>query len=96
MMRRGMSELFIAGFSAEIIYSFVIIVCSLMIYFGTREIYRLSQHKGIKYFRTAFLFFAFAYFSRSFIKFLMINFDYRTLFDIPPRILNPMLTQTTL
>ena len=46
------------GIGAEIIYSFVIIVCSLMIYFGTREIYNLSSYKGIKYFRQAFLLFA--------------------------------------
>lgn len=40
----------------EVIYSFVIIVCSLMIYFGTKELYELSSYKGIKYFRQAFLF----------------------------------------
>ncbi len=59
---------------AEIFYSFVIIVCSLMIYFGTKELYDLSAYKGIKYFRMAFLFFAIAYFFRSFIKLILIYF----------------------
>ncbi|MAG39405.1 hypothetical protein CMI41_00340 [Candidatus Pacearchaeota archaeon] len=59
------------GFGLEIFYAFIIIACSLMIYFGTKELYELSSHKGIKYFRQAFLFFALAYFSRIFIKFLL-------------------------
>lgn len=49
---------------AEVIYSFAIIFCSLMIYFGTKELYELSTYKGIKYFRFAFLFLALAYIFR--------------------------------
>ena len=60
------------GLQTEIIYSFVIILCSLMIYFGTKELYELSNHKGIKYLREAFLFFAIAFFFRSFIKVFFI------------------------
>lgn len=56
----------------EIIYSFVIIIASLMIYFATKEIYNLSSHKGIKYLRESFLFFAIAFFFRSFIKLFFI------------------------
>jgi hypothetical protein len=67
-----MNSLATVGFGMELLYSFVIIVCSLIIYFGTRELYKLSSHKGIKYFRQAFLFFALAYFFRSFIKFILI------------------------
>lgn len=62
------------GFGTELIYSFVIVVCCLMVYFGTKEIYELSSHKGIKYFRQTFLFFAGAYFFRFFIKFVLILF----------------------
>ncbi len=62
------------GFGTEVIYSFVIILSSLMIYFATKELYELSSYKGIKYFRLAFLFFAIAYFFRSFIKFVMFYF----------------------
>ena len=63
------------GIGTEIIYSFVIIICSLMIYFGTKELYKLSSHNGVKYFRRAFLFFALAYFFRSFIKIILFYFD---------------------
>jgi len=51
---QGLGKLMNAGISGEIIYSFVIIVCSLMIYFGTKELYKLTSHKGIKYFRLSF------------------------------------------
>ena len=63
------------GFGTEIVYSFVIILCSLLVYFGTRELYELSSHKGIKYFRLSFLFFAISYFFRSFIKFIVHYFN---------------------
>ncbi len=85
-----------ANLGTELIYSFVIIICSLMIYFGTKELYELSQHKGIKYFRLAFLFFALAYFSRSFIKFFIIYFNAGNILEISPRILAPAITQITL
>lgn len=73
------------GLGAELIYSFIIIVCSLMVYFGTKELYELSFHKGIKYFRQAFLFFAIAYFFRSFVKFIMMYFHIGRIIDFFPR-----------
>lgn len=73
---------FMGGLSLEILYSFVIILCSLMIYKATKELYELSNHKGIKYFRLAFLFFAIAYFFRSFIRFFLIYFDVRAIHEI--------------
>jgi len=72
------------GFGAETIYSFVIIICSLMIYYGTRELYELSSYKGIKYFRQAFLFFSIAYFFRSSIKFVLDYFNKRNILDFSP------------
>ena len=72
------------GFGAEILYSFVIIACSLMVYYGTKEIYKLSAYKGLKYFRQAFLFFAIAYFFRSFVKFVMIYFNVGRIMDFFP------------
>ncbi|MBU0466783.1 MAG: hypothetical protein KJ718_03180 [Nanoarchaeota archaeon] len=72
---QGLGKLMSSSIGIEIIYSFVIILCSLMIYFGTRELYKLSSHKGIKYFRQSFLFFALAYFFRSFIKIILFYFD---------------------
>ena len=73
------------GFGTEIIYSFIIIICSLMVYFGTKELYELSNHKGIKYFRQAFLFFAIAYLFRSIIKFFLVFFNIGRVFEFTPR-----------
>ena len=72
---------------AEIIYSFVIIICSLMVYFGTKELYELSSHKGIKYFRQAFLFFAIAYFFRSIIMYALFLFNFKEVLDISPMLI---------
>jgi len=72
----------VAGFGTEILYAFLIIVCSLMIYFATKELYELTGHKGIKYFRLAFFYFAIAYFFRSFIKFILVYFDLRQIIHL--------------
>ncbi len=85
-----------SSISTEILYSFIIIVCSLMIYFGTKEIYELSSYKGLKFFRQAFLFFALAYFFRSFIKLILFYFNVHGIFSISPRLLNPLIGQITL
>lgn len=77
--------LLLQGAGIELIYSFVIIVCSLMIYYSTKEMYELSSYKGIKYFRQAFLFFAIAYFFKSFIKMLLVYFGASRIIDINPR-----------
>ncbi len=72
----------IQGIGVELIYSFVIIVCSLMIYYSTKEMYELSSYKGIKYFRQSFLLFAIAYFFRSFIKLLLVYSGASRILDI--------------
>jgi hypothetical protein len=77
-----------AGLSTEIIYSFIIILCSLMIYFGTKELYELSSHDGLKYFRKSFLFFALAYLFRFFILFLMTYLNVGWIFEIDPQSLH--------
>jgi len=63
-----MQNLIPKAIQIDILYSFVIIICSLMIYFATKKLYELSGHKGIKYFRQAFLFFAIVYLFRSSIQ----------------------------
>jgi len=85
-MRPPLEFLMSPQMGAELIYSFVIIVCSLMVYYGTKELYELSSYKGIKYFRQAFLFFAIAYFFRSFIKFVLFYFSIREIFEFSPRV----------
>ena len=81
---QGMGRLLDATMSGEILYSFVIIICSLMIYFTTKELYELTSHKGIKYFRLSFLFFALAYFFRSFIKITLLSLETRDLISVMP------------
>jgi hypothetical protein len=70
---------------AELIYSFIIVVCSLMVYYATKEMYELTSYKGIKYFRQAFLFFAIAYFLRYSIKFFLIFFSLREVMEFSPQ-----------
>ena len=48
----------------ELIFSAVVILLALLIYFRTKEMYDLTKHKGISYFRNAFLFFALAHLFR--------------------------------
>ncbi len=81
---QGFGRLMNLGIGSEIIYSFVIIVCSLMIYYATKELYELTKHKGIKYFRLSFLFFALAYFFRSFIKIILFYFNRQEIRTILP------------
>lgn len=79
-----MRNLFGLNLGAELFYSFVIIVCSLMIYIGTKKLYELSSYTGIKYFRQSFLFFAIAYFFRSFIKFVILYFGTKGILEFSP------------
>lgn len=45
----------------EIIFASIVMLSCLLIYLKTKEIYDLTGHKGIKYFRYAFLFFGLSY-----------------------------------
>lgn len=68
----------------DLIYSFVIVMSSLLIYFSTKELYELSNHKGIKYFRLAFLFFALAYTFRFATQWILVNYSYSIAAKISP------------
>ncbi len=83
-MNPSIEFLFSPDTGIQLMYSFVIILCSLMIYASTKEVYELSSYKGIKFFRRAFLFFALAYFFRYFIAVLLIFFGIRGILDISP------------
>lgn len=65
--------------SIELLYTFVVVVLCFLIYYKTKEIYDLTGHQGIRFFRYAFLFFGLAYASRIFLYFLLIG---DTAFDI--------------
>jgi hypothetical protein len=64
--------------AVELAYTLIVVFLCFMIYYKTREIYDLTKHKGINYFRITFLFFGLAYISRfiSILSMLMdITFD---------------------
>jgi len=62
----------------ELVYTAVILLFCLMIYYKTKEIYDLTKHRGINAFRNAFLFFGLAYASRVLLHMIMIG---RVAFD---------------
>ena len=49
-----------AEFLIDCIYSFIVLLSCFLIYFKTKELYDLTSHRGIKYFRGSFLFFGIA------------------------------------
>lgn len=49
---------------SEIIYTLIVVFFCLIIYFKTKEVLELTKHRGVDYFRKAFLFFALAYAAR--------------------------------
>ncbi|MCB9370376.1 hypothetical protein H6501_02145 [Candidatus Woesearchaeota archaeon] len=56
----------------ELFFISLIVLSSCIIFFRTKEIYQLSEHKGIGFFRKGFLFFGLAYF------FLLLNTIFRS------------------
>lgn len=61
------------GFGIELVYTLTVIVLCTLLYLKTREIYKLSEHKGIKFFRYAFMFFGLAYASRLFLYIVVVG-----------------------
>lgn len=57
----------------ELIYSIIILFLCILIYFKTKEVYDLTKHKGVKFFRYSFLFFGLAYASRPLIYSTIIS-----------------------
>ncbi len=55
----------------ELIYSLIVIISCLLIYFRTKELYALTSHKGIKYFRDTFLFFGITFAVRFFLRLII-------------------------
>lgn len=51
-------------FGIELLFSVIVVFLCLFIYYKTKDMYELSKHKGIKYFRVTFLLFGLAYFFR--------------------------------
>jgi hypothetical protein len=71
--------------AVELGYTLIVVFLCFMIYFKTKEIYDLSKHEGINYFRITFLFFALAYifrFLHIFSILVNITFDNDLLMEI--------------
>ena len=66
-------------FGTELVYTVVIMVLCLVIYYKTKEMYDLTKYTGINYFRNAFLFFGLAYIVRFLLHMMMIS---RVSFDL--------------
>lgn len=75
-MRPGPDPLFMY---IELGFALVALIFCLRIYFRTREAYSLTKHKGIKYFRDAFLLFGFAYLLRFLFSMVFLS---RVIFDM--------------
>ncbi len=77
-------------FGTEIIYTILIMIFCILVYFKTKEIYNLTKHKGIQFFRYAFVFFGLAYASRLFL--FLIIFSAESMFKhfIPRIMLMPV------
>jgi hypothetical protein len=61
------------GFGFELFYTIAIVVFCYLIYAKTKEMYELTKHKGIKFFRNTFLFFGLAYAFRLLLHLIMIG-----------------------
>jgi hypothetical protein len=72
----------------DVVGAAVIVLASLFIFFRTRELYELSSHPGIKYFRYAFLFFGISFFMQllrplfHFFEFGRFSLRWHTLFIV--------------
>lgn len=56
------------AFYIELIFSLIVTMTCFVIYHKTKELYILSKHKGIEYFRKTFLFFGIAFLARFFLR----------------------------
>jgi hypothetical protein len=57
----------------DAVYTLLVTIFCLIIYFKTKEAYSLTKHKGIKYFRNSFLFLGLAYISRLIFQIVLIS-----------------------
>jgi len=74
-------------FGSELIYAIIVTALFLFIFYKTKHLFDLTKHNGIKYFRVAFLFFAFAYISR-FLFYVMRLIIFNTNLHVPGRFLS--------
>jgi hypothetical protein len=76
---------------SELLLSILIIIFCFVIYFKTRELFNLTKHRGIYYFRIAFLFLGISYFIR--LGFRLFNVFSIT--SLPSEFMFPIFLVTT-
>lgn len=74
----------------ELAYTIVILIFCFLVYFKTREIYNLTKHKGMQFFRYAFIFFGLAYASRLFLYLMIFGSDNMFGFSMIRRTMMPV------
>jgi hypothetical protein len=66
-------------FSIELIFTIAAVIFCFLVYYKTKESYELTRHKGLNFFRRAFLFFGLSYVMRFFLSMIFLS---RIAFDI--------------
>ena len=82
-------------FFVEIGYTFFILFFCFLIYIKTKEIYDLTKHKGIYYFRNTFLFFGLAYLLRFLFGIIMMTERWIDFIHIPRHAMRPLTSLFT-
>jgi len=72
MIPKGIPPPHLEFLVTELLFFFLVAFLCIFIYIKTKEIYSLSKHKGLHYFRNTFLFFFLAHFTRFLILWGMI------------------------
>ncbi len=72
------------NFGIDIAFTLVMFLFFCLIYIKTREIYTLSKHKGVQYFRDAFLFFGLSYVLRFALSLVLLleDVDFSFLYQV--------------
>ena len=78
-------------FVTELAYTLIVLFLCFLIYFKTKEIYDLTKHKGIAYFRNTFLFFGMAYVFRFVFSLIRMTDRWIDIIYIPRHVMMPLM-----
>ncbi|MBW2986029.1 hypothetical protein KY333_01535 [Candidatus Woesearchaeota archaeon] len=78
-------------FVTELGYTLIVIFLCFLIYFKTKDMYDLTKHKGIYYFRNTFLFFGLAYMFRFVFGLIRMTDQWLDIIYIPRGTMMPIM-----
>ena len=78
-------------FITELGYTLIVLFLCFLIYFKTKDMYDLTKHKGIYYFRNTFLFFGLAYVFRFIFSFIRMTDRWLDIIYIPRGTMMPIM-----